>query len=98
MHVIKETGSCGKSLTYTIQNNKLIFTGSGEMYNYTSSNYPPWYSSRKNITSIEFSSGMTFIGNYAFKELTIETVSIPSNIKKIGSSVFEYCKFLTNEI
>ncbi|MCD8157395.1 MAG: leucine-rich repeat protein [Clostridiales bacterium] len=94
-----DSGLCGDSVTYVLDDNgTLTISGSGDMYNYTSSSSAPWYSSYYgNITTVIIESGITKIGNYAFYGcIGIEKISIPDTVTAIGSSAFCGCTNLTD--
>ena len=88
------SGKCGKNVTYTITSSTgaMVISGSGTMYNYSSSNKAPWYSLKDKITSVAFSGKVTSIGNYAFWGLTkITSVYIHGYIKTVGEGAFYGC-------
>lgn len=92
-----EQGQCGDNLYFTITNNTLSITGSGAMYDYTSSALAPWYSQRANITSITLPDGLTSIGAWAFYDCdSISSTSIPSTVTAIGNEAFYHCSSLTS--
>ena len=59
------TGSCGSSVTYTLDTDKgtLEITGTGAMEDYSGSN-APWYEHRSSISEIRFGEGVTTVGKY----------------------------------
>lgn len=59
------TGSCGSSVTYTLDTDKgtLEITGTGAMEDYSGSN-TPWYEHRSSISEIRFGEGVTTVGKY----------------------------------
>ena len=59
------TGSCGSSVTYTLDTDKgtLEITGAGAMEDYSGSN-APWYEHRSSISEIRFGEGVTTVGKY----------------------------------
>ena len=91
------SGQCGKNVTYTINSSTgaMVISGSGTMYNYSSSKKAPWYSLKDKITSVAFSGKVTSIGNYAFWGLTkITAVYIHGYIKTVGEGAFYGCTSL----
>jgi hypothetical protein len=52
----------------------------------------------RSITSIDFPSGITSIGAYAFAECSIPSITIPNTVTEIGSYAFYNCSSLTNII
>ena len=74
----------------------LKITGTGKMKNY-SNQEAPWHSRSELITALNIQSGITNIGNYAFKDLTkLQSVNIPETVTEIGSYAFQYCTTLKN--
>ena len=62
-----------------------------------SSSYGIFYNSE--ITSIELSSTLESIGNYAFKECSkLTSISLPSSLTSIGYNAFDGCSGLTGEL
>ncbi len=76
---------------------KVIFVGTGEWYNYTSSNYmfTPWQLSKEALDTVIISSGTTSIGYRAFNNCTeLTEIDIPDSVKKIEDYAFENCSSL----
>ncbi|MBQ3592921.1 MAG: leucine-rich repeat domain-containing protein [Clostridia bacterium] len=46
------------------------------------------------VTDLIIPEGVTEIPNYAFTHLSIESVTIPNSVTRIGSNAFEYCALL----
>ena len=85
---ISTTGQCGDNLYWSYQENKLSFSGSGDMYNYTSSSVP-WKLFLSDIKEVVFINGMTSIGNYACENMTnLEYINIPASVQTIGDYAF----------
>ena len=99
--VPKENQKCGENVGWVIIGNTLKISGTGEMYNYNENNPSPWTSlyytggfnnKTSNITSIEFSKGITKIGDYAFYGPNgINNVTFSSTINEIGNNAFANC-------
>ena len=88
---------CGNSLTWSISGTTLTISGSGAMYDYSSSSPAPWNSNAATLTKIVMPSGMTRIGNYAFygcKDVT--SISIPSSVTSIGQWALSHCEKITS--
>lgn len=86
----------------------LRITGSGRMKDFSSSG-APWYDYRSGIQSVEIASGVTKIGQNAFRGCTaLASVSIPGDgidpatgavipgVSEIGDYAFEGCSSLTS--
>ena len=81
--------ACGDDLLWRIEDNTLIVSGTGDMYDYDSSE-SPW--SKEKFTSVVISDGVTSIGNCAFRNCTkIESVSISDSVDSIGYRAFQGC-------
>ena len=61
-------GTCGDGIVWSIdaKTGTLKLSGSGKMYNYTTTNKAPWYMWYFNIKSVQMDNGITYIGTYAF--------------------------------
>lgn len=73
---------------------KVTFTvGNGIMQDYTesTSQYTPWYKSKSNCKEVVFEDGIKNIGNYAFYDCGISTVSLPADLESIGNYAFSGC-------
>ena len=99
---IVDSGYCGgegTNLTWTLDSEgTLTISGSGKMRDYYS-NSAPWQEKGTAIKSIVFSSGVTYIGNYAFYRCTAESLSIsfPEGLESIGKYAF-YGTALSGEL
>ena len=93
------TGQCGDNVYYSFDSSTgvLEINGSGNMWNYYSMG-SPFYSNCM-ILTVNISSKVTSIGDYAFSECReLRNVVIPSDIKTIGSYSFYLCDKLTKLI
>ena len=91
----ENSGTCGRDLTWILQNGMLTISGTGAMENYTSSSRAPWYSSRDSITSVIINNGVTSIGDRAFNGLRdLVSVVIPNSVRTIGENAFSACNSL----
>ena len=91
------SGTCGDNLTwiFTTADSTLTISGTGEMYNYNSSDQP-WYNFYQGIKNISISEGVTSIGNNAFSNYsTLMQITIPDGMTNIGNSAFIGCSALT---
>lgn len=96
-----QSGSCGKdgnNVTFVLNDDgTLVISGSGDMENYTSSSYAPWYDNRSKIIKVQIEDGVTSIGNYAFYYCSgLTSVTIPNSVTSINSSAFSGCSGLTS--
>lgn len=93
------SGSCGTNVTWAYDlNGTLTITGTGAMYDYSSTPVP-WSSYRSSISKIIISSGVTSIGNYAFSGFSsLVSISLSDNINSIGEYAFSWCTSLNSII
>ncbi|MCD8353641.1 MAG: leucine-rich repeat domain-containing protein, partial [Clostridiales bacterium] len=73
------SGTCGANLTWTYSSGTLTISGTGDMTDWSSSSNVPWYSSyHTSITQVVIKSGVTSIGDYAFRNCSsLTSVTIP---------------------
>ena len=95
-------GSCGDGVTYSFNIPSQTLTisksgeGTGEMTDYSSIT-TPWHSYINNILNVEINSGVTSIGNYAFKDCKgLTSIYIPNSVISIGYAAFNWCTGLTS--
>lgn len=89
-------GNCGENIAWSFDDvsGKLTLTGSGAMTDYTEQTIP-WPANK--VKSLEISSDITYIGNYAFYGcVLLGTVELPNGVEEIGESAFRYCNILTD--
>ncbi len=85
------SGTCGTNLTWVLEcDSTLRISGTGAMTNFSSGSRP-WYSIANLIKHVVIEEGVTTIGNYAFYQMDIVTVTNPSTLKTIGSQAFYRC-------
>ena len=96
-------GNCGATdheteVTWSLNSyGVLTISGSGAMTDLVSEAYQPWNSYKDNITSVVIESGVTSIGNWAFRDCTgLTSVTIPASVTSIGEYAFDACKGLTS--
>ena len=88
------SGTCGKSLTWTLAAGTLTIEGEGAM-SFFSSGASPWYGSREAIRSVVIGDGVTTVGGYAFQDcVNLASVTIPSTVRSIQNLAFYNCKSL----
>ena len=90
------SGTCGDNLTWTLDDEgTLTISGTGRMTNYAS--YPvgleaPWDSQRSSVKKVVIESGVTSIGDCAFRYCNnLTSVTIPDTVTAIYSYAFEAC-------
>ena len=95
-------GNCGATdheteVTWSLKSTGVLtISGSGDMANYVI-NSQPWNSYKDNITSVVIESGVTSIGNWAFRYCTgLMSVTIPASVTSISEYAFYACKGLTS--
>lgn len=85
------SGTCGTNLTWVLEcDSTLRISGTGAMPNF-GNNSQPWYSIANLIKHVVIEEGVTTIGNCAFYQMDIVTVTNPSTLKTIGSQAFYRC-------
>ena len=73
----------------------LLFDGSGEIPDYSTSSVAPWYKKRTKILSVVVEPGVTSIGNYAFYScFKLSSVRLSDELKSIGAYAFQECASL----
>lgn len=100
-NVVSETvsGQCGDNLIWTLENNVLKITGSGEMWHFTEEG-GPWKSYISEATSLELGKEITTIGSNAFrgcKKLTGNLI-IPESVETIAGAAFYQCSGLKGDL
>ena len=91
------SGTCGKNLTWTLENGMLTISGTGEMTNWSNEAGIPWYSYAETITELVLPEGLTSIGSWAFLGLSgLTHVEIPASVTDIHYYAFLDCYGLTS--
>ena len=80
-----EGNSCGANLTWKLEKGVLTISGTGEMYDFQDEE-TPWIDLEVNKVVIE--SGVTTIGDFAFKSHDIADFTLPNTLKEIGDFAF----------
>ncbi len=89
-------GKCGENASWEYDPTTCILTisGTGPMYDFSSS---PWTSYKSKIKEIVISNEITTIGNNAFRTCkSITSITIPNSVTSIGEYAFEGCSSLVN--
>ncbi|MGX8686349.1 MAG: leucine-rich repeat protein [bacterium] len=82
------SGSSG-AIRWSVDNHVLTISGSGKMPNYASEK-APWFKYRASVRTVIVKSGVTYIGNYAFKHIPMYAISIPQSVTSLGYKSFAY--------
>lgn len=92
--VVRED-ACGDDLTWTLtEGGTLTISGTGPMWDYTTSDPAPWYG--ETVKKLVVEEGVTAIGNYAFYDgWYLADVSLPDTLKTICEGGFFNCPVLT---
>lgn len=86
------SGQCGDNLYWSYQNNSLIISGFGEMYDGR-----PWGLFTNEIQTVVLPNGITHIGNDAFSDCTgLNEITIPYTVTSIGDYAFAGCRKLVH--
>ena len=92
-------GTCGKNLTWSLENGTLTISGSGKMENYKEAvegvyivgTTAPWFD--KEINTVIVEEGVTSIGDYAFAlQDNLTWVDLPDTLVSIGVEAFWSCR------
>ena len=84
------SGQCGDNLYWSYQNNSLIISGFGEMYDER-----PWGLFINEIQHVVLPNGITHIGDDAFSDCTgLNEITIPYTVTSIGDYAFAGCRKL----
>ncbi len=85
----EELQQCGDSLYWELIGEQLTITGTGDMWDFTSSSPAPWASQKDQVIGIILGEGVTSIGSQAFCEMdNLAGIYIPSGVSKIGERAF----------
>lgn len=93
------SGTCGSGLTwaYSEETKTLTISGAGDMTNYNrQTKLAPWYDFRHSIQNIILGSEVYSIGDYAFIQMSINSIVIPNSVARIGKWAFFASKELTS--
>ena len=92
-YISTASGKIGTNLKWTLDfDGVLTISGSGTMKNFSYSSNTPWYAQQDYISKVVVKSGVTSIGESAFRNCNnLQKVSIASSVKKIGEYAFADC-------
>ena len=88
------TGECGTALVWSLDTltGVLEISGTGDMDNWTTSDYPSWRSYKSSIRTVNITNGVTSIGDYAFYNYdSLSVVNIPASVTSIAEFAFNDC-------
>lgn len=91
-------GTCGENLTWVLtEDGTLTISGTGEMENYSYSNYSPWRNSEV-VQNVIIQEGVTSIGDEAFMGCqNLASIDFPTGLVSIGNYAFKDCNsYLTS--
>ena len=81
-------GSCGKSVTWALNDGALTISGTGEMANYDGDNPAPWKKHGEEIKSVVVADGVTKVSGAMFDGLTAATtVSFGSKVSGLDGNM-----------
>ena len=84
-------------LMWQISNETLYISGEGEMPDYVSPNYAPWFEYRSQIHKCVIEFGVKTIGNWAFQYCyNLTSITIPNSVILIKGATFFNCTSLTS--
>ena len=102
LNATQYSGNCGKdgsNVTWSLdtETGVLKIEGTGAMAKYTWSVNAPWYNYRDSIKTVSVLSGVSSIGDHAFRYCgKIESITMPESISSIGANAFRQCTSLTS--
>ena len=87
---IVASGTCGDDLSWTLDSgNGLTITGTGAIYDYTYTDYAPWYDVRGDIRYIFLDEAVTRVGDYAFYQTeSLQECLLHEGLVSIGTAAF----------
>lgn len=96
--ILRDSGSCGNDANWALDySGNLVISGTGPMS--WSGTTPPWSAYMADIATVEIESGITTIGNSAFKDCdNLTDVTIPDTVTNIYPSAFRDCEALTSMV
>ncbi len=88
-------GESGPKWSYDKTTKTLTISGEGDMHSFAVNEETPWMG--RDISNIVVGEGITSIGDYSFKNIRAENVTINStSLTSIGTRAFAYCLQLTS--
>jgi hypothetical protein len=93
LNVSAQGGTTGP-LTWNIDNGILTISGEGDMPDYSSPNYAPWFEYGGQINKCVIEIGVRSIGNWAFNYSNMTSITIPNSVIRIRGAAFWNCTSL----
>lgn len=94
------SGTCGDSLTWSLDETTgtLTISGEGAMDDYAYYSCP-WEDFKDEIENVVINDGVTTVGHCAFSDcINIESVTIPESVNTVGEYAFSNCESLTKVV
>ena len=92
----EKSGTCGDNLQWKLTDEGVLtITGTGKMKNYSGSSRP-WSAYKNVIKQVIIDDGVTTIGDGAFANTSLTSITIPNSVTTIGSSAFYDCSSLAS--
>ena len=102
VNTASEENKCGENAYWTLEEETLVISGTGPMYDYTydfeaETTTAPWYVYADNIHYIQIDDGITYIGDNAFAFMLLNSIVIPDSVTEIGENILmgSYIKNVT---
>ena len=94
--VIPEKAGAKLEWRYNESSHVLTILGTGTMNDFSGSETTPWAEYQSEIETVVVNSGVTSVGNNAFKDcINLNSVSLPRTITSIGEDSFKGCQRLS---
>lgn len=82
--LVEYTGAMTDTITWTLYSNGLLkFTGTGAMPDFSAVSDAPWYAHREDISTVEISDGITYLGLGNLAALDYAEIIIPESVVAI---------------
>ena len=91
----EKSGKTGNLNWKITTDNRLVITGKGAMPDYETFKDAPWIQYKDYISEIEVGEGVTTVGTYAFYDMSVTSVKLPTSLRDIHMLAFGRCNALT---